>query len=224
MKLLVAIEDEKLRNSLISAFQHKKYIADSCENCKDMVEYVWPQSYDCIIVENIQHELTIESTKKLRKKGIVTPIVIISKYIDVSFRIALFDAGVDDIIPVQVPIQELLVRLKSLLRRYHNYHANVIAYHGLVLNCDLRELSYKEKKDSLTSIEFQILEKMISRAEVIVTIDTLIRYVWGWNKYVDYGSVWTHISNLRRKIKKIEAPVRICSIKGVGYVLKQDKN
>lgn len=224
MKLLVAIEDEKLRNSLISAFQHKKYIVDSCGNCKDIIEYVWPQSYDCIIVENIQHEFTIEATKKIRKKGIVTPIVIISKYIDVSFRVALFDAGVDDLIPIQVPIQELLVRLKTLLRRNHEYPANVIAYHGLILNCDLRELSYKEKRDSLTSIEFQILEKMMSRAEVIVTIDTLVQYVWGWNKYVDSGSVWTHVSNLRRKIKKIEAPVRISSIKGVGYVLKQDKD
>ena len=108
-----------------------------------------------------------------------------------------------------------------MLRRKDNYCPDLLALGDVFLNRSTYGLSYKEGIESLSGKEFQIMEMLMLKPHMIIPTDQFISHIWGWDSNVDTSVVWVHISNLRKKISRLHAPLEIRFIRSAGYILEE---
>ena len=158
--------------------------------------------------------------KKLRQSQITTPALFLSARTEVYQRIEGLDAGADDYLPKPFSTGELLARVRAMLRRKDNFTPDLLSFLGLILNRSTYELTFDGSSLSLSDKEFQVMEILMQRHGAIVTPEQLITHIWGWDTCVDTSVVWVHVSNIRKKLGLLKAPVAIRFVRGVGYVLE----
>ncbi len=98
---------------------------------------------------------------------------------------------------------------------------DLLSYKDVVLNRSTYQLVYNEQLQTLSGKEFQIIEMLMQRPDIIIPTDEIMTHIWGWETNVDTSVVWVHISNLRKKISAIHAPVEIRFVRNAGYVLEE---
>lgn len=221
MRLLIAEDDARLLKSLMHIFKTNNYAVDGVDNGNDALEYALSGEYDGLILDIMMPGCDgIEMLKELRKNRITTPALFLTARTEISQRAEGLDAGADDYLPKPFSTTELLARVRAMLRRKDNFTPDILAYNGLNLNRSTYELSFGGKACSLSGKEFQIIELMMQRPHSIVSTEQLITGIWGWETDVDMNVVWVHISNLRKKIAALGAPVEIRFVRGAGYLLE----
>ena len=224
MRILIAEDDASLLKSLIYVFKLNKYEVDGVSNGLDAYDYASSGEYDGLVLDIMIPSLDgISVLKKLRAQGINTPTLFLTAKTEISDRVEGLDAGADDYISKPFSTQELLARVRAMLRRKDNFVPEIMEYEGLKLNKSTYELSYLNNVVTLGSKELQITEVLFSRKGNIVTIEQLITHIWGWDTDIDTSVVWVHISNLRKKMESINAPVTVKFIRNAGYVLEKIK-
>lgn len=221
MRLLIAEDDARLLKSLMHIFKTNNYAVDGVDNGNDALEYALSDEYDGLILDIMMPGCDgIEVLKVLRKNRITTPALFLTARTEISQRVEGLDAGADDYLPKPFSTTELLARVRAMLRRKDNFTPDILAYNGLNLNRSTYELSFGGRTCSLSGKEFQIIELMMQRPHSIVSTEQLITGIWGWETDVDMNVVWVHISNLRKKIAALDAPVEIRFVRGAGYLLE----
>ncbi len=221
MRILIAEDDTKLLKSLKHIFENNKYLVDAVSNGIDAYDYAQTDEYDGIILDIMMPGMDgVEVLKKIRKQGILTPVLFLTAKTEITERVEGLDAGADDYLPKPFSTQELLARVRAMLRRKNNYSPEIIRVSDLLLNRSTYELLYKDVKVSLSGREFQIMEILMQRPNFIVTSDEFLSHVWGWDSTVDVSVIWVHISNIRKKLSTLNAPVEIRFIRGVGYKIE----
>lgn len=221
MRLLVAEDDPRLLKTLIHIFESNKFIADGVSNGEDALAYGESEEYDGIILDIMMPGLDgIEVLQRLRKKNITTPALFLTARTEVSQRVEGLDAGADDYLPKPFAASELLARTRAMLRRKDNYVPDLLTFHGVTLNRSTYQLNYREQALLLSGKEFQILEMLMQKPHMVISTDQLMSHIWGWDSNVDTSVVWVHISNVRKKINALHAPLEIRFVRGAGYVLE----
>lgn len=220
MKLLVAEDDPKLLKSLVHILEHNRFSVDGVSNGEDALEYGETGEYDGLILDIMMPGLDgLEVLQRLRRKGIQTPALFLTARTEISQRVEGLDAGADDYLPKPFATAELLARIRAMLRRKDTYLPDLLSIGPVTLNRSTYQLSCQNKIQSLSGKEFQILEMMQAPGTIIPT-DRFITHLWGWDTNVDTSVVWVHISNLRKKISAIGAPMEIRFVRNAGYVLE----
>lgn len=107
-----------------------------------------------------------------------------------------------------------------MLRRKCSYLPDLLSYGGVVLNRSTYEIEYNGEIQALRGKEFQIAEMFMQQPHRIITTEQFITHIWGWDTNVDTSVVWVHISNLRKKLDALNAPLRIRFIRNAGYLLE----
>lgn len=221
MKILVAEDDPRLLKTLIHLFESNNFIVDGVSDGEDALDFASTGEYDGLVLDIMMPGLDgIEVLKKLRAKGLSTPALFLTARTEVEQRVEGLDAGADDYLPKPFATAELVARVRAMLRRKDTFVPDLLDSGGLTLNRSTYQISYKDKTVSLSGKEFQLLEMFMQRPGVIVTTEQLMTHVWGWETDVDTSVVWVHISNLRKKLDSIEAPMGIRFQRGAGYVLE----
>lgn len=224
MRILIAEDDANLLKSLLYVFKADKYEVDGVSDGLTAYDYASTGEYDGLVFDIMMPGLDgISVLKKLRKNGITTPALFLTAKTEISDRVEGLDAGADDYISKPFSTQELLARVRAMLRRKDNFVPEIMEFNGLKLNKSTYELSYEDKTVSLGGKELQITEVLFSRKGNIVTIEQLITHIWGWDTDIDTSVIWVHISNLRKKMESIDSPVTIKFIRNAGYVLEKTK-
>lgn len=224
MRLLIAEDDPKLLKTLVHLFEMNNYVVDGVNNGKDAYEYAMSGEYDGLVLDIMMPELDgISALKRLRNNGISTPALFLSARAETYQRVEGLDAGADDYLPKPFSTTELLARVRAMLRRKDNYTPDVISIGGLQLNRSTYELCFEDAKISLSGKEFLVFEMLVRNSSLIVTTEQIITHIWGWNTSVDTSVVWVHISNIRKKLEKLNAPVRIRFVRSAGYMLEEIK-
>ncbi len=218
MRLLIAEDDTKLLKSLKHIFEGNKYTVDAVSNGGDALDYAQNGEYDGIILDIMMPVLDgIEVLKKLRQSGNTVPIMMLTAKTEVYQRVEGLDSGADDYLPKPFATAELLARVRAMLRRKDVFSPEILEFCGVTLNCSAYTLSYQGKNVLLGGKEFQIAEALMANPEFIITSDTLINKVWGWNTDIDISVIWVYVSNLRKKLSEIGAPIEIKFVRGAGY-------
>ena len=221
MRLLLAEDDPKLLKSLKHIFETNKFSVDVVNNGEDALHYALSDEYDGLVLDIMMSGLDgIEVLKRLRKENVTTPALFLTARTEVSQRVEGLDAGADDYLPKPFSTSELLARVRAMLRRKDNYVPDLLAYKEVILNRSTYELCYDGSMQTLSRKEFQITEMMMQQPHTIISTEQFMTHIWGWDANVDTSVVWVHISNLRKKIAAIKAPIEIRFVRNAGYMLE----
>ncbi len=221
MRLLLAEDDPKLLKSLKHIFETNKFSVDVVNNGEDALHYALSDEYDGLVLDIMMPGLDgIEVLKRLRKENVTTPALFLTARTEVSQRVEGLDAGADDYLPKPFSTSELLARVRAMLRRKDNYVPDLLAYKEVILNRSTYELCYDGSMQTLSRKEFQITEMMMQQPHTIISTEQFMTHIWGWDANVDTSVVWVHISNLRKKIAAIKAPIEIRFVRNAGYMLE----
>ncbi len=224
MRLLVAEDDGKLLKSLKHILETNQYMVDAVSNGTDALYYAENCPYDGLILDIMMPGLDgVEVLKRLRCKGISVPALFLTAKTEIWQRVEGLDAGADDYIAKPFDTGELLARVRAMLRRRESFVPDLMTFGPLVLNRSTYELSCADSKTALSGREFQIMQMLLERPRFVVSVDDFISHVWGWDSDVDSSVVWVHISNIRKKLHGLKAPVEIRFIRGVGYKMEELK-
>lgn len=221
MKLLIAEDERDLADALTVLLERNKYAVDTVYNGRDAYEYARTGEYDGVILDIMMPQLTgLQVVTRLREDGVTTPVMLLTAKGQKDDRITGFDAGADDYLPKPFATDELLARIRALLRRSGDYKSTVLALGTLSLDCGSGVLSDTGGSVRLSGREFQIMELFMRSPSMIISADRIIERVWGWESDTEVCSVWVHISNLRKKLRSIDSAVEINTVRGMGYVLE----
>ena len=221
MRILIAEDDSKLLKSLVHIFELNHYSVDGVDNGIDAFDYVCSGEYDGLVLDVMMPGMDgVTLLKKLRAKGITTPALFLTARTEIEQRIEGLDAGADDYLPKPFSTGELLARARAMLRRKDNFTPDMLTFGALSLNRSTYELVCGEKTQSLSGKEFQVMEMLMQSRGVIVTAEQLITHIWGWNTNVDTSVVYVHVSNIRKKLDSLSAPVSIKFVRNAGYILE----
>ena len=221
MRLLIAEDDPKLRKSLVHIFQHNHYAVDSVDNGADAFDFAASGEYDGLILDIMMPGMDgITLLQKLRAGGITTPALFLTARTEIGQRIEGLDAGADDYLPKPFSTQELLARVRAMLRRKDTFTPDVLRFGELELNRSTYEMGCAGNIQTLSGKEFQVLEMLMLHPNIIVTAEQIITHIWGWDTNVDTSVVWVHISNIRKKLDALGVPVSIKFVRNAGYLLE----
>ena len=222
MRILVAEDDPKLLKSLVHIFKLNHYAVDGVNNGNDAFDFASSDEYDGLILDIMMPGMDgVTLLKELRSRGITTPALFLTARTEIDQRIEGLDAGADDYLPKPFSTGELLARVRAMLRRKDHFTPDLLTFGTLLLSCSTYELGYGAQTLSLSGKEFQVMEMLMRNPNMIVTAEQLITHIWGWETSVDTSVIWVHISNIRKKIEALGAPVAIKFVRNVGYTLEE---
>ena len=221
MRLLIAEDDPKLLKSLLHIFQRSKFSADGVSDGAEALVHGRTREYDGLVLDIMMPGLDgLQVLKTLRREGITTPALFLTARTEVSQRVEGLDCGADDYLPKPFSTAELLARVRAMLRRKETYLPDLLTLGAVTLNRSTYQLLYQGRDQALSSKEFQLLEMMMQAPGSIIPTERFITHLWGWDTNVDTSVVWVHISNLRKKITALGAPLEIRFVRNAGYVLE----
>ena len=221
MRLLIAEDDPKLLKSLVHIFETNHYVVDGVSDGSLAFDYASSGEYDGLVLDIMMPGMDgVTLLKKLRKNGITTPALFLTAKTETYQKIEGLDSGADDYLPKPFATGELLARVRAMLRRKDNFVPDLLRFGDLSLNRSTYEIAYNGRTQSLSGKEFQVMEILMQQPGIIVTAEQFITHIWGWDTDVDTSVVWVHISNIRKKLDALSAPVAIRFVRNAGYILE----
>lgn len=223
MRILV-VEDEKNLNDIITKkLILEKYGVDNCYNGEEALTYIEGAEYDVILLDVMMPKINgFQVLEKIRKKNIKTPVLLLTAKDSIEDRVHGLDLGADDYLIKPFDFNELLARIRVLLRRNTNNASNIYTIANLTVNTDTRVVMRDNKTIKLSTREFTILEYMIRNKEKVLTRDTIEQHIWNYDYEGGSNVIDVYVRYLRKKIDDGFEPKLIHTIRGLGYILKVD--
>lgn len=223
MKLLLVEDEVQLSEALSQILIKNKYSVDAVYDGEDGLNYGLTDIYDIIILDIMLPKLNgLKILKILRKKGISTPIILLTAKDSIDDKVIGLDLGADDYLPKPFSTEELLARLRALTRRRGEIvNDNILEFGDIRLNLSTYDLESDENAITLTLKEFEILNYFMQRPKSIVSKDDLITKLWGFDSEADHNNIEVYISFIRKKLTYINSNVKISTIRRVGYKLEE---
>lgn len=221
MRLLVAEDDPRLLRTLIHIFESNRYSVDGVDNGNDAYDYASTGEYDGYVFDIMMPgEDGLCVLRRLRREGNRVPALFLTARTEVSQRVEGLDAGADDYLAKPFSTQELLARVRAMLRRKDNFTPDLLTFGGTSLNRSTYELICDGKAVPLSGREFSILELLMCHPGKVIPTERFIENIWGYETSVDTSVVWVHISNIRKKLDSLGSPLKIRFVRGAGYILE----
>lgn len=221
MRLLLVEDEKPLSNALVEILKHNNYTVDAVYNGKDAIDYIATGIYDVVILDIMLPVVNgYEVLEEVRKSKNNVPIILLTAKSDISDKLKGFDLGADDFLTKPFHSKELIARIKAITRRNKEFNSNLIEFEDLSLNQKTLELSSNNKTMMLTAKEYQVMEMLMTNKQTIISIESIMEKVWGFDSLTEINVVWTYISYLRKKLKLLNSHVYIQAIRNIGYRLE----
>jgi two-component system, OmpR family, response regulator MprA len=221
-KLLVVEDDTHVREAVGRALRFEGYDVHTAVDGNEALVHAAEIAPDAILLDVLMpgtDGLTV--CRRLRERGDHTPILMLTARHEVTDRVAGLDAGADDYLVKPFALDELLARLRALLRRTSvTGESGVLRAGDLSLDPQRREAWRGTRELGLTKTEFDLLELLLANAEIVVTRDTIYERIWGYDFETSSKSLDVYIGYLRRKTEADGEPRLIRTVRGVGYTLR----
>lgn len=221
MHILVAENDIYLSKVLNKILKQNSYTVTCVQNGEDALDFGQTDIYDIILLDDSLPIVDgISVLKKLRKRKVTTPVILLSARGDISSKVAGLDSGADDYLVKPFSFDELLARIRALGRRRGELTAdNILTYGDIELNIDSLKLSTELGEVALTCRECELLDYLIRRKGIISPKEKIIEKLWGFDSSASSNHVEVYISFLRKKLEAIGSNVVIITHRGAGYEL-----
>jgi len=223
MKLLLVEDSIQLNKALSTILKRNSFVVDSAFDGEEALLFINQYTYDIIILDVMMPKLNgLQVLKEMRDKGISTPVIMLTAKSATEDKIAGLDTGADDYLAKPFNTDELLARIRALLRRKPNFdNKEVLKFGDLSLDIKTATLRCGNKSSLLMNKELQIMILLMNNRGQIVSLDSITQAAWDIDAYSTSENVWVFISYLRKKISSLSSKVKIKSIRYQGYYLEK---
>jgi DNA-binding response OmpR family regulator len=225
-QLLLVEDDVRMRAFLAGELACEGYGVEEAADGQSALVHLRSQPPDLVLLDwNLPDFSGVEICRRLRASGVCTPVLMITGHDDVRDRVEALDSGADDYLLKPFSIEELLARVRALLRRAAFGRtiagAEVLSVADLSLNTATREVERGGVPVALTVREYDLLLCLLRRAGRVVEREEILREVWGEHPCGAENLLWVYVRYLRRKIEPVGRPTLIQTVRGVGLMLRE---
>ena len=223
MTIMVVDDEAAVRDALRRALELEGYdvelAADGAEALERLVDGARP---DALLLDVLMPGVDgLEVCRRLRRSGSRLPVLMLTARAEVSDRVSGLDAGADDYLAKPFALQELLARVRALLRRSGSGEGDVLRFADLELDPSTREVRRGGEEIELTRTEFSLLELFLRNPRQVLTRSLIFERVWGYDFGAGSNSLDVYVGYLRRKTEADGRPRVIHTVRGVGYALRE---
>jgi two-component system response regulator MprA len=222
VKVLVVDDERAVRDSLKRALELEGYAVGLAVDGGEALEKVESEPPDAVILDVLMPGTDgLEVSRTLRRSGNRVPVLMLTARTEVGDRVAGLDAGADDYLTKPFALEELLARLRALLRRTADGSGEALRFADLELDPGTREVQRGGEPIELTRTEFSLLELFMLNPRQVLTRSVIFERVWGYDFGYGSNSLDVYIGYLRRKTEAGGKPRLIHTVRGVGYALRE---
>ena len=224
MRLLIVEDEEDLRNILKKKLMKEHYTVDDCGDGLEALDYIAMADYDGMILDIMLPGLDgLELLSRIRNEGDNTPVLFLTARDSIEDRVKGLDLGADDYLVKPFSFEELMARVRVMMRRKPSFVSNRLTMDDLVLDCETKEVGRAGRKISLSSKEFMVLEYMLRHQNIVLSRDQIEQHAWNYDFEGGSNVVDVYIRYLRKKIDEGFRCRLIHTVRGAGYVLRKEE-
>ena len=223
MRVLVVDDDPAVRESLRRSLAFNGYQVELAADGEQALRAVADSRPDAVVLDVMMPKLDgLATCRALRAAGDDVPVLMLTARDEVADRVAGLDAGADDYLPKPFALEELLARLRALLRRIGSAESGpVLRLADLTLDPASRDVTRGERPVRLTRTEFALLELLLRNQRRVLPRERILEEVWGYDFPTTANSLEVYVGYLRRKTEAMGEPRLIHTVRGVGYVARE---
>ena len=220
MRILIAEDDRVLADGLLRSLRNAGYAVDRVEDGSQADAALATHEFDLLILDlGLPRLHGLEVLRKLRARGSAVPVLILTAADSVEQRVEGLDLGADDYMAKPFSLQELEARVRALIRRGLGSASAVIRHGPLTFDATGRVAYLNDQMVELSARELGLLEVLLQRAGRLVSKDQLVELLCAWGEEVSNNAIEVYVHRLRKKIE--HGPVRIATVRGLGYCLEK---
>lgn len=221
MRVMV-VEDQKSLNKVVSEKLKKEgFAVDSCFAGDEAEEYLTCAEYDAVILDVMLPGISgMELLRRMRAKDDKTPVLLLTALGAVENRIEGLNAGSDDYLVKPFDLEELVARVRAIIRRTTKQAANVLTVEDLRLDSDAKTVKRGDREIRLTSKEFSILEYLMQNRGKVMTRGQILEHIWNYDYAGGSNVVDVYMHNIRKKVDEKMPEKRIHTVQGMGYTVR----
>ncbi len=221
MKILVVEDEIKIQSFIKKGLTAEGFVVDCLDNGDDALLQIQHNPYDAVVLDiMIKGKDGLKVLKKIRQTGDQTPVILVTARGDLEDRLEGLNLGADDYIPKPFHVDELIARLRAVIRRSEGQPTNILQVADLKINLMTREVLRGEEAIELTPREFALLELLARSPERVYSRMQILEYVWSYDFDPNTNLVDVYIKRVREKVDILE-PHLIQTVRGVGYKMRQ---
>ena len=223
MKILLAEDEVDLNNVVTRYLKKNGYSVDSVLDGEEALDYLEYSEYDLVILDIMMPKVDgFEVIKKLRDKGNHTSVLMLTARDSADDKVKGLDLGADDYIVKPFDFNELMARIRAVVRRKYGNSSNKLVIGDLILNTSEKSVTRAGKQIELTGKEYEVLEYLMQSKNRILSRDQIKEHVWDFDYEGDSNIIDVLIKNIRKKIDIEDGKQIIYTKRGLGYVIKED--
>ncbi|QUQ68146.1 response regulator transcription factor [Kutzneria sp. CA-103260] len=225
MRVLVVDDEPAVRESISRSLRFEGYEVELAADGESALKSQAARPADAVVLDVMMPVIDgLETCRRLRATGDRVPVLMLTARRAVGDRVTGLDAGADDYLVKPFALEELLARLRALLRRTDTGGSEKLTFGDLELNVTVRTVLRRERLIELTRTEFDLLELLLRHPRRVLSRSVLFTEVWGYDFGTGSNSLDVYIGYLRRKLEAHGEPRLVHTVRGVGYVLKESEN
>lgn len=222
MRLLLAEDEAALSKALTAILERNNYSVDSVCDGQAALEYLESDNYDGVILDIMMPKIDgIAVLRKLRQKGSLVPVLLLTAKSEVDDKVLGLDAGANDYLTKPFHSRELLARIRAKTRTQTAHPDSQLQMGNVVLNRASFELSTPSGSYRLANKEFQMMEMLMSNPKCLISSERFMEKIWGYDSEAEINVVWVYISYLRKKLAALHATIHIKASRNAGYSLEE---
>jgi len=224
MKLLIVEDEKRLCQTMEKYFKEEGYIIDTCFDGSDALDYINGTEYDAIVLDIMLPGLDgISVLKRIRGKKLKTPVLLLTAKSSVEDKVDGLDSGADDYLTKPFSLEELSARIRVLIRRQGVGRVdNTIHVGPLSLDADRKTAVREGREIPLTAKEYAILEYLMHNKGIVLSRDKIQHHIWNYDYEGSSNIIDVYIRTLRNKVDAGHDQKLIQTIRGIGYVIKDE--
>ena len=221
MRLLYAEDEKSLARAVSTILVKNNYAVDLVYDGQSALDYLETGNYDGAILDVMMPKLDgFEVLRRMRARGDSTPVLLLTARAEIDDRVTGLDSGANDYLTKPFDMKELLARIRAMTRVHSVQTDKTISFGRVALDCASYDLTGPGGSCKLSGKEFQMMEMLMRDPRKMVSTETFMDRIWGYDSECDLNIVWVYISTLRKKLKGIDADIEIKAQRGVGYYLE----
>ena len=224
MRLLLCEDERSLSRAIETILKRNNYSVDAVYNGKDALDYITEGNYDGIILDIMMPIMDgLEVLQIIRSRKINTPVLILSAKSEIDDKVSGLDLGANDYLTKPFDARELLARIRAITRQSEAQQDSKLRVGNVVLDSASYELSSPTGSYKLANKEYQMMEMLMRNPKRLISTETFMEKIWGYDSDSEISVVWVYISYLRKKLTGLGADIQIKAQRNSGYSLEEIK-